>query len=84
MHNHKNYILQVPNLHFRTILHQMENGLLWTGLISLSTIEIIEVIRMIFGPLPTYICWFQSFWRNGPTVGCVLFLDANVLFRVIS
>ena len=60
----------------------MENGLLWTGLISLSSIELIEVFRMILGPLPSYICWFQSFCRNGPIVGCLLFLDANVLFRV--
>ena len=67
---------------FRTILHRMENGLLWTGLISLSSIELIEVFRMILGPLPAYICWFQSFCRNGPIVGCLLFLDANVLFRV--
>ena len=67
---------------FRTILHRMENGFLWTGLISLSSIELIEVFRMILGPLPSYICWFQSFCRNGPIVGCLLFLDANVLFRV--
>ena len=60
----------------------MENGLLIYGLMSLTTIEMIEVIRMIFGPLPPTVCWFQSFWRNGPTQGAILKLDAIVIFRV--
>ena len=67
---------------FRTILNRLENGVLVYGLISLSTIELIEVIRMIFGPLPQYVCWFQSFWRNGPTQGAMLQLDAILIFRV--
>ena len=62
----------------------MENGVFWTGCISLSFIDVIEVLRLMFGPLPPSLCWLQSFWRNGPTVGCVLFLDANVIYRVIN
>ena len=67
----------------RTILNYMENGLLIYGLISFSVIELIEVIRMVFGPLNQSICWFQMFWRNGPVQGAILELDAIIIFRVI-
>ena len=60
----------------------MENGLLIYGLISFSVIELIEVIRMVFGPLNQSICWFQMFWRNGPVQGAILELDAIIIFRV--
>ena len=61
----------------------MENGLLIYGLISFSIIEMIEVIRMVFGPLNQSLCWFQMFWRNGPVQGAILELDAIIIFRVI-
>ena len=61
----------------------MENGVLYNGLISLSVIELIEVFRMIFGPLPSSICWFQSFFRNGPTMGSLLHLNAIIIFRYL-
>ena len=60
----------------------MENGVIYYGLISLSLVEMIEVIRMIYGPLNPYICWFQMFWRNGPLQGALLELDAIIIFRV--
>ena len=60
----------------------MENWLIFYGLISLTIVEMIEVTRMIFGPLPQSMCWFQSFWRNGPTQGAILQLDVIVFFRV--
>ena len=60
----------------------MENGVLIYGLISVPLVEMIEVIRMIFGPLNPWICWFQMFWRNGPTQGAMLELDAIIIFRV--
>ena len=60
----------------------MENGVIIYGLISVSFVEMIEVIRMIFGPLNQFICWFQMFWRNGPTQGAMLELDAIIIFRV--
>ena len=60
----------------------MENGVIIYGLISLSLVEMIEVIRMIYGPLNPYICWFQMFWRNGPLQGALLELDAIIIFRV--
>jgi hypothetical protein len=62
----------------------MENGVIIYGLISLSLVEMIEVIRMIFGPLNPCICWFQMFWRNGPLQGALLELDAIIIFRVIT
>ena len=61
----------------------MENGLLIYGLISFSVIEMIEVIRMVFGPLNQSICWLQMFWRNGPVQGAILELDAIIMFREI-
>lgn len=61
----------------------MENGVLYNGLLALPIIEIIEVTRMIFGPLHFSICWFQSLWRNGPTHGAMLHLNAIVIFRVL-
>ena len=60
----------------------MENGVIIYGLISVLLVEMIEVIRMIFGPLNPWICWFQMFWRNGPTQGAMLELDAIIIFRV--
>ena len=60
----------------------MENGVIMYGLVSVSLVEMIEVIRMIYGPLNPSICWFQMFWRNGPTQGAMLQLDAIVIFRV--
>ena len=60
----------------------MENGVIFYGLISVSLVEMIEVIRMIYGPLNPSICWFQMFWRNGPTQGAMLALDAIIIFRV--
>ena len=60
----------------------MENGVIMYGLVSVSLVEMIEVIRMIYGPLKPSICWFQMFWRNGPTQGAMLQLDAIVIFRV--
>ena len=60
----------------------MENGVIVYGLISVSLVEMIEVIRMIYGPLNRSICWFQMFWRNGPTQGAMLELDAIIIFRV--
>ena len=60
----------------------MENGVIIYGLISISLVEMIEVIRMIFGPLNPCICWFQMFWRNGPAQGAMLALDAIIIFRV--
>ena len=60
----------------------MENGVIIYGLISISLVEMIEVIRMICGPLNPCICWFQMFWRNGPAQGAMLELDAIIIFRV--
>ena len=62
----------------------MENCVIIYGLISVSLVEMIEVIRMICGPLSPCICWFQMFWRNGPTQGAMLGLDAIIIFRVSS
>ena len=67
---------------FSTILHRFELGLMWTGLISIPIIQFIEVLRMLFGPLPKSLCWFQSLWRNCPTVASLIFLDLIVIFRV--
>ena len=69
-------------LSYRTIINYMENGVILYGLISVSLVEMIEVIRMIYGPLNPSICWFQMFWRNGPTQGAMLELDAIIIFRV--
>ena len=52
------------------------------GLISISMVEMIEVVRMVFGPQHHTICWIQMFWRNGPTQGAILQLDAIIIFRV--
>ena len=60
----------------------MENGVIIYGLISVSLVEMIEVIRMIYGPLNPIICWFQMFGRNGPVQGAMLELDAIIIFRV--
>ena len=60
----------------------MENGVIIYGLISVPLVEMIEVIRMICGPLNPYMCWFQMFWRNGPIQGAMLALDAIIIFRV--
>ena len=69
---------------FSTILHHMEIGVMWYGMIFITLIEIIEVFRMLFGPLNSKICWLQSYFRNGPILGATLCLDALVLFRVIK
>ena len=60
----------------------MENGVIIYGIISVPLVEIIEVIRMIYGPLNASICWFQMFLRNGPIQGAMLELDAIIIFRV--
>ena len=60
----------------------MENGVLINGLVSITLFQKIEVIRMIYGPLPVAICWMQSFLRNGPTVGVILYLDMIMIFKV--
>ena len=67
----------------RTILNHMENWLLLYGLITLTIIDLIQVIRMVFGPLSEYVCWIEIFWRNGPTQGAILCLDVIIVFRVI-
>ena len=67
----------------RTILNYMESWLLLYGLITLTIIDLIQVIRMVFGPLSEYVCWIEIFWRNGPTQGAILCLDVIIVFRVI-
>ena len=57
---------------------------MWYGMIFITLIEMIEVFRMLFGPLNSKICWLQSYFRNGPILGATLCLDALVLFRVIK
>ena len=61
----------------------MESWLLLYGLITLTIIDLIQVIRMVFGPLSEYVCWIEIFWRNGPTQGAILCLDVIIVFRVI-
>ena len=55
---------------------------MWTGLVAIPVVRYIESLRMIFGPLPTFICWFQSLWRNCPTIGSLIFMDLIVIVRV--
>ena len=55
---------------------------MWTGLLAVTLVRYIEALRMIFGPLPRYICWFQSLWRNCPTIGSLIFMDLIVIVRV--
>ena len=61
----------------------MELGILWSGLICVAPLQFIEVLRMIFGPLPTSLCWFQSFWRNCPMTGAMVYFVLTVIFRYI-
>ena len=60
----------------------MEQGVLWNGLISINMISLIETLRMVLGPLNKNICLFQCFFRNGPTISSLLFMNAIAIFRV--
>ena len=60
----------------------MENGVLIHGLLFVNMFQLIEIIRMIYGPLHSFICWMQAFLRNGATVGIILYLDMIVIFKV--
>ena len=66
----------------RTILHRMEIGIMASGMITLSPVLFMQWVRMVFGPMPQWFCWFLSLWRNCPTQCTLMFLDALVLFRV--
>lgn len=70
------------NRHFRTLLNYLEVSALHHALIGLTLIELIEILRMIWGPLHHSICWFQIFIRNGPFNGAILHINVNVFFRV--
>ena len=53
-----------------------------SGMITLSPVLFMQWVRMVFGPMPQWFCWFLSLWRNCPTQCTLMFLDALVLFRV--
>lgn len=69
------------NRHIRTILNFMENSILIYGLSCVALIEGLEMLRIVFGPLPPCICFIQSFWRNGPITASILHLDILIIFR---
>ena len=56
---------------------------MWSGLISIAPIQFIDALRLTFGPLPDWLCWFQSFWRNCPLVGSMIFFDAIFILRYV-
>ena len=60
----------------------MEIGIMASGMITLSPVLFMQWVRMVFGPMPQWFCWFLSLWRNCPTQCTLMFLDALVLFRV--
>ena len=67
----------------RTIINYMESGLICTGLFATFGVQSIECVRLCYGPLVPSICFIQSFLRNGPTLGLLLYIDAISIFKCV-
>lgn len=55
--------------------------MMWSGMSSISLILFINAIRMLFGPLPKFVCNFLIFWRNAPLAGVFWYYNGIAIFR---
>ena len=69
--------------HRRTLMNKLVVSIFWTALIAVPIIQMSEIPRYFFGPMPVNFCFFQSVVKNSIRWQCLLLLDAVILSRYI-
>ena len=67
---------------YRTIIHDFESALCYYVVAGGLSSKLGHLIRMIFGPMPEFVCWWIIFCKNTIVHGIQLSMDFNIVFRV--
>ena len=66
----------------RTIIHDFESALCYYVVAGGLSSKLGHLLRMIFGPMPEFVCWWIIFCKNTIVHGIQLSMDFNIVFRV--
>jgi hypothetical protein len=67
----------------QTLLNRIYTGCWWCALIWLMTVQQIDIIRFLFGPLPMLLCRFNDFVKLIITTQLIVHLDTVILLRYV-
>ena len=66
----------------RTIIHDFESALCYYVVAGGLSSKLGHLLRMIYGPMPEFVCWWIIFCKNTIVHGIQLSMDFNIVFRV--
>ena len=67
----------------RTVVNKLISHGLWVAAIQLPFMLLSDVVRYVFGPLPTQFCFSQVVFKNAVLLQSLLFLDAITVARYL-
>ncbi len=67
----------------RTVMNKLTSNGLWVAVIQLPFILLSDIIRNLFGPMPTLFCFFQMVFKNAALSQGLFFLDAITIARYL-
>ena len=67
----------------RTVMNKLISHGLWVAVIQMPFILLSDLLRYMFGPLPTQFCFFQIVFKNAVLSQSLLYLDAITVARYL-
>ena len=67
----------------RTVLNMFVSLYCWTVIEFVILVQIPETIRLLFGPLPAFLCSLQAYFRASIVTVMLLYKNASMLLRYI-
>lgn len=67
----------------RTIINQLTSSLYFVAFIYFSSVVTIDLVRLLFGPLPSLVCKLNGFVKNGLVFAGFLLTDSIIFIRFV-
>ena len=67
----------------RTVMNKLISHGLWVAVIQMPLILLSDLLRYMFGPMPTQFCFFQIVFKNALLSQSLLYLDAITVARYL-
>jgi hypothetical protein len=66
---------------YKTLVHRISTAIAWMILIMIPVLEVLDVMRFLFGPMPELFCLFNIIFRNTIKTQMLLFGDFFIVTR---
>lgn len=67
----------------RTLINMIVSSICWTAIQCGVTVQLLDIVRHLVGPLPHPICMAQAIFRSSITSDFLLYYDAIIIVRFI-